>query len=416
MPSVKLSKRAIERLDAPDPSGKQTLYFDTELKGFAVLVSGKTAAKSYVVQRKLENGNTRRMTVGAANVLDLDEARQQAKKLLAEFYAGKDPKAKRRAETKRGKTLEQALEEYLRENTKLADKSRAGYRAAVHRYLKVWLDLPLRDLTRDMVESRHRQIAQEAAKPGRSGGGANTGHATADAAMRALRAIYNYALDRDRTLPPCPVRLRRNWFSVAPRDTFLTGDQLPIFYAAVDALPSRTHADYLKLLLFTGLRRNEAAALRWSEIDFAAKVIRLPATRTKAGRKLDLPMTSFVRDLLVARRAVGIDNQFVFPANSRSGHVEEPRFALEQVAQQTGVRISVHDLRRTFVTHAEEADISVMALKALVNHAIGGDVTENYARLTVERLREPAQRVCDRLMELCQVEAVAGANVATLPQ
>ena len=37
MPKLKLTARAIERLPAPDPSGKQTLYWDTELRGFGVL-------------------------------------------------------------------------------------------------------------------------------------------------------------------------------------------------------------------------------------------------------------------------------------------------------------------------------------------------------------------------------------------
>ena len=45
-----------------------------------------------------------------------------------------------------------------------------------------------------------------------------------------------------------------------------------------------------------------------------------------------------------------------------------------------------------------------LALKALVNHAIGGDVTEGYVQMTVERLREPAQKVCDRMIELCGIE------------
>jgi len=417
MPTIKLTKRAIERLPAPDPSGKQVLFWDSELKGLGVLVSGKTATKTFIVQHKLPGGITRRVTVAPVNALDvdLDDARTRARKLLGEFYSGVDPKAERRKAAVRGKTLGAALDDYLAGNTALAERSRQGYRASVLRCLSVWLDVPLRDLSREMVERRHRAIAEETAKPGRSGGGENTGAATADGAMRVLRAVYNAALDKDPTLPPNPVRLRKSWFKVAPRERFLSGDQLPAFYAAVSALESRSQSDYLALLLFTGLRRQEAGALRWSEVDFASRVIRLPARRTKAGRKLDLPMSSFVRDLLVARQNQGNDDGWVFGAESKSGHIEEPRFGLELIAKATGIVISAHDLRRTFVTHAEESNISVMALKALVNHAIGGgDVTENYARMTTERLREPAQLVCDKLMTLCGIAAPEGvAQLAT---
>jgi hypothetical protein len=181
------------------------------MRGFGLLVSGKSNARTYVVQRKLPGGNTRRVTVGAANVLDLDEARQQARLLLAEFYSGVDPKAKRRAEARRGRTLRDACEDYLRGNTRLSERSRLRYRADVHRYLSAGLDRPLRDLRRDMVEKRHRQIAEETAKPGRSGGGDNTGQATANQAIWVARAVYNFALDQDETLPPNPVRLKKIW-------------------------------------------------------------------------------------------------------------------------------------------------------------------------------------------------------------
>jgi len=215
---------------------------------------------------------------------------------------------------------------------------------------------------------------------------------------------------RSDTFPANPVRrLKRAWFPLPVRERMVRTEELPAFYNAVDGLSSHVAADYIKVVLFTGLRRREAAALRWAEVDLSARVIRLPATRTKAARKLDLPMTTFVRDLLEARRAVGMDGPFVFGANSKSGHIEQPQFQLSLVAKATGIGVSLHDLRRTFVTVAESCDISPMALKALINHALGRDVTSGYVQMTVERLREPAQRVCDKLMELCGITTPEGA-------
>jgi hypothetical protein len=46
MPALKLTKGVAARLRAPDPSGKQKLVRDTELKGFGVLVSGVTNART----------------------------------------------------------------------------------------------------------------------------------------------------------------------------------------------------------------------------------------------------------------------------------------------------------------------------------------------------------------------------------
>ena len=94
-----------------------------------------------------------------------------------------------------------------------------------------------------------------------------------------------------------------------------------------------------------------------------------------------------------------------------SGHIAEPKFPLNQVALATGIKVSAHDLRRTYITEAESCDISPLALKALVNHSLGGGVTEQYIQMTPERLREPAQRVCDKLKMLCGVTGVTGENI-----
>ena len=77
MPTLKLNARTLARLAAPDPSGKQVLHFDADLKGFGILCSGTTNSKTYVVQRAV-NGKARRVTVGAVNQLSLDEARAAA--------------------------------------------------------------------------------------------------------------------------------------------------------------------------------------------------------------------------------------------------------------------------------------------------------------------------------------------------
>lgn len=400
MATQKLTKAAVERIKAPDPSGKQVIHWDAELRGFGVLASGTTSARSYVAQRRMPDGRTRRITVGAVGEFErVEDARRKAGGLLVGLREGRDPKAERRKAAARDRTLGAWVDLYLASRKSLSPRSIEEYRRSVARHLEAWLDRPLREITPDSVEEKHAAV------------GKGAGPAAANSAMRALRAVWNYALDRDGALPANPVRRLKGdgWFPTPPRTRSVRADDLAIFFKAVDELPNRTAADYLKLLLFTGMRRREAAGLRWDEIDFATKVIRLPATRTKSGKKLDLPMSSFVRDLLVARRGLGNDNGWAFGSRSRSGHLEEPKFALDQVGKATGITVSAHDLRRSYLTVAEATDISPLALKALVNHAPpSGDVTSGYIQMTTERLREPAQRVCDRMMELCGIAAPEG--------
>jgi len=396
----KLSMAAVKRLRAPTASGKQEIEWDAELKGFGVLCSGVSGTKSFIVQRKLKDGRTRRVTIGtvaefAGAGKSVDDARSEAADIIHAIRQGHDPK--RRADgASTDMTLAQALDLYLRDNNQLSERSRAGYRATIERHLAAWFIVPLRDISADMVRARHKAIREEVS-------GEDAGGASANSSMRVFRAIWNYTAALVPDLPPNPTRvLRRAWFAVPPRTRVVRSEDLPKFYAAVCDLRNHTARDYLLLLLFTGLRRNEAATLTWDDVDFDERAIRLPAARTKARRRLDLPITDFVFDLLKARFELGRDaSGFVFPGDGKTGHIAEPKFPLNKVALACGVLVSAHDLRRTYITVAEGCDIANRALKALVNHSPGRDVTGDYIIMTLGRLREPAQLVADRLKSLC---------------
>jgi integrase len=399
MAKMKLIAAAVASLPAPDPSGKQVLHWDTDLSGFGLLVSGKTNKKTFVVQRDVA-GRTRRVTIGPS-AMPLGEARKRAVEVLAGLYQGIDPKAR----AKSNLTLADALAGYLEDRKSLRAASRRNYRSYIERYLTPWLDRPLRDITPEMVAARHRMIQSEIEAGGRYGG-----KAAANLAMAALRIVWNHAANNDSSLGPHPVRrLKNSWFSVERRTRYVKAADMARFHQAIMELPNPVHRDFLRLLLFTGLRRSEAAGLTWDDVDLHEKVLRVPAIRTKAGRKLDLPMTDIVFDIFLERQRLGRE-RFVFPSNSSVKHMTDAQHPLTLVGIATGIRVSAHDLRRGYLTVAESTDISPLALRALANHSLGGDVTAGYVQMTVERLREPAQKVADRLKALCVIEAPEGVE------
>jgi integrase len=437
VPRLKLTQRVVDKLRA---AHGQELFWDHSFPGFGVLVSRQT--RTYVVKGKIAGGRSVRRKIGRADVLSLEEARAEAKKVLFGFNAGVDPRQKKASAA----TLRQMLDAYVQAPT-LKPRTIEFYRGTVTRYMGHWLDKPIGSITRDMVEKRHKQIAaeveardratiaqhikrhlQRAERTEKHYPGASerhrikwqaarerkprTGYGVADGAMRCLRAVINAAVDKDSSLIN-PVKLKKQWFKVKRRARLVKADDLKKFYDSVMALKNPVARDYLRLLLYTGLRRREAAGLTWQNVDFRARVIRVPASSTKSGEKLDLPMSDLVHDLLVSRRAVG-NAKFIFPANSAVGHISEPKFALAEVATACGVTVSVHDLRRTFISTAESCDLSPLALKCLVNHAIPNDVTSGYVVMSTERLRVAGQRVADRLKELCGIEQLRGKNVARL--
>jgi integrase len=61
----------------------------------------------------------------------------------------------------------------------------------------------------------------------------------------------------------------------------------------------------VRLLILTGQRRAEIGSLRWSEIDFDARLIRLPAKRVKNNRAHDVSLSDPAPQLLQATPRVG---------------------------------------------------------------------------------------------------------------
>jgi integrase len=399
-PRVKLTERSVARLPAPDPSGKQIIHWDSELRGFGVICSGTSTFKTFLVKGTIRGANgrsniSRRETIGRYPVFSVEQARIKANEILRGFVGGIDPRSQRSSDV----TLRQAMEGFLRaRNGNLRPRSVAGYRADVENYLAGWLDVPLRNINRDMVEARHRAVAEEIAE--RSSG--LSGAAMANRVMRSLRAIYNFHLDRVPNLPPNPVKLRGMWHDVQPRERCLRGGEFRKFYKAASELPNKVGADFVRLLLFTGLRRTEAAKIRWSDVDLDHKTLTIPPENTKNGRRLTLPLTDVIYKLLKERRSLG-RTEYVFFGSGASGHIEEPKSFFADIAAASGVRVSPHDMRRTYLTVAETCDIQLLTLAALVNHTVPGVTPTYIQRDGVERLRQPAQKVADRLKELCGI-------------
>lgn len=415
MPKLKLTKTAIAKLKAPTDDGKQVIHWDTEQTGLGVLCSGVTNTKSYVVQWDVK-GKTRRETLGKVDEWHraektLEDARTAAAKLVLLMREGIDPKAKRHADQVANTTLQQILDRYLTEQ-ELSDNSKRLYRYMVENYLDDWLHLPLRDITSDMVRLRYGKVkAKVQRRPGNGRFRSKSGAATANATLLTLKTLWNYAEDIIPDLPKNPAKLKRGQrYRVPARDLHIRGDQLPKFYSAVLELNNRTMSDYILLLLFTGMRREEAASLRWADIDFSQRIIRIPAHRTKTQRELDLPMSDFLYDLLVARRALGFENDYVFPGEGKMGYLNDPTRALRQAGTACGIpNLAPHDLRRTFITVAEQCHIPPMAVPALVNHSLGSSQTASYNQTSAADLASAMQTITDRMKALCGVPVVEGA-------
>jgi integrase len=420
MPSIKITKVAVDKMPSPE-EGKQVDYFDTDLKGFGVRLSA--TGKTYFVMKRVD-GKKVRVTIGKHGEFTPERARNRAADLMTEMRAGDNPNEKKRAAKVRGVTLQEVLDEYLAKR-KLKPRTESGYKSSFALYLSDWLDLSVAEINREMVTKRHSDIANGKRQRGvmkkavvieeKNGTRLNRvkksrdespqlREASADLAMRILRAVLNYAFagqeeeGRVRMNPVTILSRKKTWFRVARRRNLIRNTDLPKWHKAVLALPNPHMRDFLLFLLFTGLRRNEAARLKWSQVDFEESAFTIVDTKNKEPHTL--PMSGYLYDMLKTRHQSLKENSYVFPSTGRAGYIQEPKRAIDTITANTGVFFTCHDLRRTFATIAESLDLSSYTVKALLNHKQQtGDVTGGYIQINVDRLREPMQKVSDVIKE-----------------
>lgn len=394
--SQKLTKTFVESIPYQD-SG-QIFYRDSDVKGFGLRVG--TSSKVYIAEGKVD-GKTVRISIGHHGIFTAEQARSEAKNLLGMIARGINPNDVSKAKKAKSVTLAEVYQAYLKARNSLKPRTIYDYDRFMKTYFEEWNNKPLAEISKDLIEKKHRAIGERS-------------EAQANLAMRFMRAIFNFALGQYEDSSGNPIiadnptkRLSqtRAWYRVERRQTVIKAHDLPAWFKAVNELPMLSNGvnreavkDYLLLLIFTGLRREEGLGLQWKDVDFKAKTLTIPDPKNRQSHTL--PLSTFLFDLLKNRNDNNLEKSpFVFPGRGIKGYMDDPNKQMKIVVEKSGVTFTPHDLRRTFITIAESLDISAYALKRLANHKMTNDVTAGYIIGDAERLREPMQRITDYLLK-----------------
>lgn len=376
MRNVSLTKAKIEAI--PFTDGGQVVYWDDRLTGFGLRVGART--KSFVVQKSGKGMKT----LGRFGVLTVEKARKKAQTALGDIAGerlGEVPKI----------TLRQATKSYVTgmRNQKLSDRSIRDLKHRIENYLEDWLDRPLASIARSEVRKRHARI------------GKVNGPYMANGIFRCFRAVYNDAMAGHDGLPanPC-IALRKRWFKETRRQEPV--EDLRAWLRKVVRL-SPVRRSYHLFVLFTGLRRTDAATVRWEDVDLENGILHRPAPKGGKERAFSVPLNGIAVRLLRRRkrqnRILFPGSPWVFPAESKSGHLEESKEQRRVKGKKVTVLPSPHRLRDTYATAAHEAGVAGLDIKVLLNHRLpGGDVTAGYIRQQEKHLRECQERIAAHLI------------------
>lgn len=390
----KLTKRYVDGVRS-HPSDRDRLHWDAELARFGLRQKGRRpdntpGALSYVIQYRNREGLSRRFTLGNANAVTPEEARQLARSLLARIDDPReryDPAAEK-DEIHAAETFEQMVDIYLLSDAWLrkAQSTRDVESGLIKRHL-----LPLlgkrrvREITRRDMEKTLRDIRdgrtavdQKSSKPRgriRVTGGAGTARRT----LQLASAIFAYGLDQALiSINPC-VGLKLG--SNGTRDAIVEDETgYAGLFRALNELEAEREitdpaANALRLITLTGARRGEILNLRGRHLELSRQRIVLAPHEHKAGRRTGRPkfisLPAAAVPILTSAIAAGIEpNDLVFKS-SRPGSPISLKKPWAKVRARAGLPpgLTIHGLRHSIGSHLAMAGASGPEIQAALGHA-----------------------------------------------
>jgi integrase len=377
-----LTDKTIRELPAPAKGNKIT--YDDAIRGFGLRATA-AGAKSFILNYSIA-GLERRYTIGQYPAWSAAAARERARKLKQEIDSGVDPLAERIAE-REAPTVKVLAAKYVDEW--LPRKRPSSIRADTRMIEKIIVPaLGNRKVADIDVSDLDRLHAATSAKKGPY---------IANRTMSLLGKMFSLASTRWSMCDKNPVKgVIRN--AETERRRYLTKDEAPRLYAALEAHENRDTADAISLLMHTGARRSEVVDAVWSEFDLAAGTWSIPAARTKQ-KKPHIVYLSAATKLLLAEIAKRNPGERLFPGRPGATAQSDITNGWPRIRAAAGITdLRLHDLRHSFASELVSSGASLPLIGALLGHS-KPSTTARYAHLYDDALRAASELVSQRITD-----------------
>jgi integrase len=395
---VKLTQRTVGAMALPQGKA-EVIHFDDALPGFGLRLRGTT--RTWIVQYKIGRQH-RRMTIGTTAKCSLDEARAEARGILAKVLQGRDPqREKRETVAALADRCEPHMRDYLaRQRTKVRASTCVRDEHHLLEHWKPLHALPITKIDRRTIAMQLSKLVTE------------RGPAAADRARAVLSAFFTWVI-KEGIVEANPVVATNRPYEPKARERVLDKAELARIWRACD---DSSYGAVVKLLMLTGCRREEIGRLRWSEIDQEAATITLPPERVKNGCAHTIPLSQPALALIQTRPVLaGRDPIFGFGAQGLNSWSTSKRDLDARIALDGPIAPWViHDLRRSAATHMGELGVQPHIIEAILNHVSGhkAGVAGIYNRASYDREKRQALDLwADHLMAAVEGRA---SNVVAL--
>ena len=359
----------------PNPD-KRLEIPDGLLTGFYLVVQPK-GAKSWAVRYRYA-GRSKKMTIGGYPAFSLQEARRKARTALRAVAEGNDPSREQRA-LRQGELIEDIAEDFMKRHVSKNRSAKETRRIFDVEVLPKWRGRKIRDISRRDVIELLDGIADRPAP------------IMANRTLAAVRKMFNWAASRD-IIEAVPTQGVIPPGKEQSRDRFLSDDEIRWFWKATET-QGAPFGSFFRLLLLTGQRLEEVAAMTEAEID--NELWTIPAIRAKNGKEHAVPISRASREILASAPRIQSPAGFIFTTNGKT-HVSGfsvakkrlDKFMLEAAQDENPTSIiphwTIHDLRRTVSSGMARLGVSLQITEKALNHLYGslGGIAGIYNRHT----------------------------------
>ena len=369
----KITKRFVEAT-VPHPQITQK-YWDTELKGFGVLVlpSGR---KTYCIKYRNANRRQKHLKIGIHGQINAEEARTLAKKYIGDIARGEDPAAKKK-ENRESPVIKDLVQDYLE---RYATRKRLRSIEEDKKLLKNII-LPalgnqlVKYVTRRTIETLHLKLEKTPYQANR--------------VLALLSKMFSLALAWE-WRGDNPVKgIER--YQEAKRDRWLDKKELSQFWEVIDSYPNNSRALALKILLLTGARKGEVLQATWDQFDLISGVWTKPSHLTKQKKREHLPISEQTLICLSQLKKLNKNKSpYLFPDSSGERPLRDIQSFWIKITKEAKLKnVRIHDLRHTHASHLVSSGLSLSIVGKLLGHT-QASTTQRYAHLADEPLRQAA--------------------------
>ena len=377
MIAEKLSKTVVERIKATD---QDVVVWDNTLPGFGVRVK-PSGVRSYIIQYRNRNTSaSRRLTIGQHGpLLTFDQAKKQARAMLADAMRGEDPVEIRKT-ARRAPSITDLAVDYMERHAipKKRPKSVRDDRAMLDNII-----LPKLGAKKvDAIGRRDIEAIQIAMKDRPY---------QANRVLSLLSKMFNLAVEW-KWRPDNPARGVER-YQEQKRERWLSDEELRHLCAVLNEHPNTRAANAVRLQLLTGARLGEVLTSRKEDFDLHRGIWTKPSHQTKQKRTEHLPLSAQALILVtLIIETSHADSPFLFPGNKPGQSLREIKKFWSAVMRKAGIaNYRRHDNRHTYASHLVSSELSLEIVGRLLGHTTA-TTTKRYAHLADDPLRAAADR------------------------